>query len=407
MARSKGNSKPPRNRTRAAGRRRSGRFNPLVLIPAILLVAVVGVLLWVWRRTPRPPRHRPAPESPHRLGEAQRREMARHSRSAIVSAGESQVWIKWPAHADFPPERVDEPVEVVTVSDSYPAVISALKRQSAKDGLRDQAKEERGRGGRRVADIRLESGHETVCLWRVREVPRLLHASIVIDDMGQDLAAEHRLLTLPYAVTLSVLPHLRYSTETATDAARAGREVMLHLPMEAEPGSHPVPGDGEIRVGMGGEAVRRIIEEDLHSVPHVVGVNNHMGSRATASAPLMSEVMRALAERHLYFVDSRTTAESVALDTARRQGLPTFYRSVFLDDTETVGYTLGQLQTFRRQVEEHGAALAIGHPHPTTFEALARFLPQLERDDIELVPASQLVRLPEVARLSPPRRPGS
>ncbi len=341
------------------------------------------------------------------MAEAQRREWTLHSRRALVSAGESQVWIKWPPRAEIPPQNADDPIVAVVAAETYPAIISALQRQAAKDGLRDQVEQGREPSGRRVADIRLESGRETVCRWRVREVPRLLHAAIVMDDMGQDLAAERRLLALPYPVTISVLPDLRYSSETATEAARAGREVMLHLPMEAEPGSHPAPGDGEIRLGMGAEAVRQVIEGDLRSVPHAVGVNNHMGSRATASAPLMSEVMRALAERHLYFVDSRTTAESVALDAARRQGLPTFYRSVFLDDTETVGYTMGQLKEFRRLVEEHGAALAIGHPHPTTLEALARFLPQLERDDIELVPASELVRLPEVARLSPPRRPGS
>jgi hypothetical protein len=112
--------------------------------------------------------------------------------------------------------------------------------------------------------------------------------------------------------------------------------------------------------------------------------------------------MRSLAGRHLYFVDSRTTAASVALDAARQQGLPAFYRSVFLDDTETVPYTLGQLSRFRRVLEEQGAALAIGHPYPTTIAALARFLPQLESDDVQLAPASRLMRLPEVAHLKPP-----
>ena len=82
--------------------------------------------------------------------------------------------------------------------------------------------------------------------------------------------------------------------------------------------------------------------------------------------------------------------------------MPAFYRSVFLDDTETVDYSLGQLRLFRRDIEEKGAAIAIGHPHPTTIAALKRFLPQLERDGIELVPASELVRLPQVARLAPP-----
>jgi polysaccharide deacetylase 2 family uncharacterized protein YibQ len=92
----------------------------------------------------------------------------------------------------------------------------------------------------------------------------------------------------------------------------------------------------------------------------------------------------------------------VALQAARQQGLPSFYRSVFLDDTETVPYTLGQLRQLRRVLEEQGTALAIGHPYPTTIAALAEFLPQLESDDVQLAPASRLMRLPEVAHLKPP-----
>jgi hypothetical protein len=85
--------------------------------------------------------------------------------------------------------------------------------------------------------------------------------------------------------------------------------------------------------------------------------------------------------------------------------LPAFYRTVFLDDTESVPYTLGQLRQFQNIVEEEGVALAIGHPHATTIAALKEFLPELERADIELVVPSQIVRLPELARLHPPARP--
>ena len=116
----------------------------------------------------------------------------------------------------------------------------------------------------------------------------------------------------------------------------------------------------------------------------------------------MADVMKTLADHRLYFIDSRTTAASMALEAARRQRLPAFYRAVFLDDTETVPYTLGQLREFRHTVEQEGVALAIGHPHATTIAALEKFLPELERADIELVAPSQIVRLPEVARLHPP-----
>ncbi len=238
--------------------------------------------------------------------------------------------------------------------------------------------------------------------WKLREVRRVLHAAIIIDDLGANLEAARQLLALPYCLTFSVLPHLRASAETAREARSAGHEVMLHLPMEPEAHSHVSPGKGEIRIGMTSFEVEHILESDLASVPQAVGVNNHMGSRATADPRLMAVVMRSLAGHHLYFVDSRTTAASVALEAARRQGLPAFYRSVFLDDTESVSYTLGQLRQFRRVLEDQGAALAIGHPYPTTIAALAKFLPELEKDDVELAPASRLLRLPEVARLKPP-----
>jgi uncharacterized protein len=115
----------------------------------------------------------------------------------------------------------------------------------------------------------------------------------------------------------------------------------------------------------------------------------------------MAEVMKSLAGRRLYFIDSRTTGSSTALEAARRQRLPAFYRGVFLDNTESVAYTIAQLQEFRHTLERDGVALAIGHPHPTTITALAKLLPEFEQADIELVTPSQIVRLPELARLLP------
>jgi hypothetical protein len=341
--------------------------------------------------------------APKRLSEAERRGLASRSREWIEGAGGSRVWVDAPAWTNFPPTEPDTPTTAVVAAEVYPLVLSVLQKQSKREGLEFNTRETRGRQGYRVADIRLARQGELVCRWRLREVRRLLRAAIVIDDLGQDLPAAERLLALPYPLTLSVLPMLRYSTQTAEEAHRAGREVMLHLPMEPQPGEHPSPGKGEIRTGMDSREVERVIEADLQTVPYAVGVNNHMGSRATTQFPLMVAVMAALGERRLYFVDSRTTAASVALQAARSRTVPAFYRSVFLDDTETVPYTLGQLRKFRRLVEQQSVSLAIGHPHPSTIAALAQFLPDLERDDILLVPPSELVRLPEVARLQPPR----
>jgi len=293
-------------------------------------------------------------------------------------------------------------VVAVATTDIYPEILSGLEQQSRKNGLEFQARETRGQRGYRTADVRLARHGELVCRWQLREVRQLLRAAIVIDDLGQDLPAAEKLLALPYPLTFSVLPRLPHSRETAEAARRAGREVMLHLPMEPLPGEHVSPGAGEVRTSMSPEELERVIGADLRTVPYAAGVNNHMGSRATADLALMAAVMDVLKAERLYFVDSRTTAATVALDAARRRGLPAFYRSVFLDDTETVPYTLERLRAFRHIIERQGAALAIGHPYPTTIAALAQFLPEFERDDIQLVSPSELVHLPEVARLWPP-----
>jgi polysaccharide deacetylase 2 family uncharacterized protein YibQ len=341
-----------------------------------------------------------APES-GRLNDAERRRIAVQIKATIEETGGKQAWVKVPPSAPFPPSKAGVATEVVVTSDAFRPVLAVLEQQAKASSLQVKTYMTVSSTGGRRADVHLSHRGVPVGRWLLREVPEIRRAAIIIDDLGQDLGAAQKLLALPYPITFSVLPYLAHSASTAEEAQRAGREVMLHLPME--PDSTAKPGSGEIRVGMRPAEVARIIDEDLGSVPHVVGVNNHMGSRATTDARLMAAVMRALADRRLFFIDSRTTPASVALDVARREGLPTFYRSVFLDDTETVPYTLGQLREFRREIEEHSVALAIGHPYPSTLAALALFLPELEHDDIQLLPASQLVRLPEVARLSPPR----
>ncbi len=236
-------------------------------------------------------------------------------------------------------------------------------------------------------------------------VPARYAVAIVIDDMGQSLRAAEELIALRQNLTLSVMPNLPFSRQTAEQAHRAGLEVMLHLPMQPEPGSHASVSPRQIALGMKPQQVEQLVESGLASVPYVEGVNNHMGSAATANRALMEDVMHVLASRRLFFIDSRTTPATVALDVARRMGVPAFYRSVFLDDTESVPATLSQLRLLIADARRRGAALAIGHPYPTTIAALREFLPGISRDGVALVPVSQLIERPQVARLWPPKWP--
>ena len=411
-------SKPPATKLVAADKERPtpdptpvrkprGRsISSVPILTACLAFALLNLLvLGACKRSAKPSANRPAKGEP-RYGAAARAdhgEVAVRLKDAIQRAGGSEVWVKGAPGAAFPPRRADTPIEVLAPPPTFQPVLSALKRDSAAQGLEASAESVRGPDGLTVVEVRVSKGSEPVGAWRFREVRQLLRAAIVIDDLGQNLQAARQLLKLPYPLTFSVLPRLPHSQETAAEAHGAGREVMLHLPMEPEPGSRAGAGDGAIRVGMPNDQVIRIVAADVAAVPYARGANNHMGSRATANRALMTAVMKALAERRMYFVDSRTSVNTVAFDVARSVGVPTFYRSVFLDDTETPGYTLGQLRQLCRVARRQGAALAIGHPYPTTLAALRQFLPEFEREDIQLVPASELARSLEVARLSPPR----
>jgi len=223
--------------------------------------------------------------------------------------------------------------------------------------------------------------------------PRL---AIILDDMGHDRAAAYSLLALPFPLTISILPHLPLSAEVAEEAYRRGDQILLHLPMEPEAeggGSEGVtPEEIELRVGMNPDQVNSALEGMLETVPHAAGVNNHEGSRATADLPLMQALMPALRDRKLFFIDSRTTAATVAYDAAERAGVPAASRKVFLDDTPSKEVILAQLELAAKDASRDGSAIAIGHPRPATIAALAQGVPELEAQGIHLVFASDLVR---------------
>ena len=221
----------------------------------------------------------------------------------------------------------------------------------------------------------------------LRAGPRL---AIILDDMGYDRAAADAAFSLQFPITVSVIPHLPLSAEVAEEAYRRGDQVLLHLPMEAEAGDAK-PEPIELRVGMRPEQVAQELAAMLETVPHAAGVNNHQGSRATADPALMADLMPALRQRGLFFIDSRTTAATVAYDAAERAGVRSASRKVFLDDTPTRAAILAQLDLAARDATRDGFAIAIGHPHPATIAALAEGLPRLESKGIRLVFASDVV----------------
>jgi polysaccharide deacetylase 2 family uncharacterized protein YibQ len=216
--------------------------------------------------------------------------------------------------------------------------------------------------------------------------PRL---AIIIDDLGNDHAAAEAVFALGYPLTVSVLPNHEHSVDIAQEAHRRGFQVMLHLPMQSV--ANETPEAQELHPGMPASEVAALVDLFLKNVPDAAGVNNHQGSQATADAALMDELMPVLRDRRLFYVDSRTTAATVAYDTAQDFGVRSAFRNVpFLDDVTAVAAVRKQLELALRGAREKGEAVAIGHPHPATLQALREVLPQAKTQGVRLVPASEL-----------------
>jgi polysaccharide deacetylase 2 family uncharacterized protein YibQ len=214
--------------------------------------------------------------------------------------------------------------------------------------------------------------------------------AIILDDLGNDRSAADAIFKLSYPLTISVLPHHEHSQEIAQEAERRGYQVMLHLPMQAVADEKPEA--QELRPGMPAGEVSKLVNQFLQNIPGAVGVNNHQGSEATSDPALMRELMPVLRDHHLFYIDSRTTAGTVAYETAQGSRVPSAFRSVpFLDDVTEVGAVRKQLELALRGAREKGEAVAIGHPHPATLQALREVLPNAQSEGVRLAFASELV----------------
>jgi polysaccharide deacetylase 2 family uncharacterized protein YibQ len=166
--------------------------------------------------------------------------------------------------------------------------------------------------------------------------------------------------------------------------------VMLHLPMQSLAGEAPEP--SELKPGLSPQQVEDLVANSLEAVPGAEGVNNHQGSEATSDGPLMAELMQVLKQEGVFYVDSRTTAATVAYETAKKEGVPSAFRNVpFLDDAPGKAAAEEGLRRAMRGARSKGQAIAIGHPRPATLEALRELLPEAGKEGIRLVFVSELV----------------
>ncbi|HQB88551.1 MAG TPA: divergent polysaccharide deacetylase family protein [Treponemataceae bacterium] len=182
----------------------------------------------------------------------------------------------------------------------------------------------------------------------------------VFDDAGHNLAQLQPFLELPFPCTIAVLPRLRYSAESARKIRSAGKECLLHQPMQAQNLAMD-PGPGAIRKGMTPDEIRVIVRENIDEIAPVTGLNNHEGSLITADRTAMAAVFDIVSERGLYFLDSRTTSDTVAPVLARERNMQILERSVFLDNSQDRNAIMDAVYSGMKIAERRGSAIMIGH----------------------------------------------
>lgn len=214
--------------------------------------------------------------------------------------------------------------------------------------------------------------------------------AIIIDDIGYHLENGYRSAQLPVPVTLSVIPHSPNASELAKAGHAAGKEIMLHLPMSSDH-QDKLLDKGGLTLEMGESEFKTTVRLGIAAVPHIQGVNNHMGSALTKTHLPMQWLMEELKETAFYFIDSRTSPNSVAHETAQQHHIPSGQRDIFLDNSRNHEDILHQLEKAIQRAKRKGSAIVIGHPYPETLEVLERLGPPLLAAGIEFVPASMLI----------------
>jgi polysaccharide deacetylase 2 family uncharacterized protein YibQ len=215
--------------------------------------------------------------------------------------------------------------------------------------------------------------------------------AIVMDDLGMDLATARALLAIDLPVSFAILPWNEKAPQVAELAHGAGREVLIHLPMEPQGYPATNPGPEALLVGLDDAEIRRRFAGYLTRVPHAVGGNNHMGSRFTEDREKMQVVIGELQGAGLFFLDSLTSGGSVAFEVAREAGVPAARRDRFLDNVQQTAAIAGELRKLARLAARQGYAVGICHPYPQTLAALRQEAATFAREGVEVVPVSQLL----------------
>jgi len=216
--------------------------------------------------------------------------------------------------------------------------------------------------------------------------------AIIIDDIGYDRALAHKFMAFKVPMTFSVLPDSPFGGTLAKEIRSQGQELMLHQPMEPKEYPRANPGPGALLSAMTADELIAQLERNLDRLPGVKGVNNHMGSQLTTESTRMYQVLSVLKQRKLYFIDSRSTADTICRPSARMLQVRFAERDIFLDHFQRADFIRKQFRLLIKEAQKHGQAVAIAHPHRLTVRIFREMLPELKKQ-VQLVPASEVVHI--------------
>ncbi len=213
--------------------------------------------------------------------------------------------------------------------------------------------------------------------------------AIIIDDIGYNIPMGQRAVAIKAPITLAVLPHTPGSEMLAKAGFASGKQIMLHAPMSNL--SQKELGPGALTVGMNKQDFLRVLRSNIRSIPHISGVNNHMGSELTALNEPMIWLMQELQQQQLFFIDSLTNGKSVALKQARAHHIVSAKRDIFLDNVQNEAAIEKMLLDAIYLARQNGYAIAIGHPYPQTMAVLERYANQFIKYGVLLVSVSDIL----------------
>ncbi|HVT01776.1 MAG TPA: divergent polysaccharide deacetylase family protein [Thermoanaerobaculia bacterium] len=377
-------------------KRSSGRF---MLVLAIPIVALAAYLAWQFLHSPAPEKEASAPKAaplgrPSNL--ASRLRQAGFDKERIHAAAGKVILESFTSASDvaahlqksMPGATVraqGNDIEIREGGTVERLSVRRLQRGDRGDGLEAMSEQDDLRDVEIAQVPPSPAVHPTSTAGEKR-------IALILDDVGFDRQPLEAAADLPSGLSFAVIPGTPNARQSADFLAGKGHEILCHLPMEPNDYPHKSPGAKAIFTSMSSDSIRRTAADGVDSIPHVRGLNNHMGSRATRDPRVMRDVLSVVKEKGLYFIDSRTIAGSVGESMARRMSVPTAGRDVFLDDVESSSAIREQLRILAARAESHGLAVGIGHIYPLTVQVLREEIPRLQARGFRFIRASEAVR---------------